>query len=150
MIIKKTKSKASAKKAAKKSKPEKRKKEFNPADVRRDIAQMVDSQAARMTQAVIDEGMKGQLATVKYLFEVAEIYPASTDGSYATREEESLAQTLLRRLDLPDDPVGRDEEDEPKAAMPADKPSGTPTHDDVPSGSEPKSGEAKKDPALVG
>jgi hypothetical protein len=149
MTIKKTKSKASAKKAAKKSKPEKRKKEFNPAEVRRDIAQMVDSQAARMTQAVIDEGMKGQLATVKYLFEVAEIYPASTDGSYATREEESLAQTLLRRLDLPDEPIGRDEEDEPKEATPADKPNGTPTDEDEPSGSEPKSGEAKKDPLVA-
>ena len=57
--------------------------------------------------------MKGQLATVKYLFEVAEIYPASTDGSQATEDEDCLARTLLNRLDIPTEPVGRDDEDEP-------------------------------------
>ncbi len=64
-------------------------------------------------EAVIDEGEKGQLATVKYLFEMAAIFPASTDGSHATEDEDCLARTLLNRLDLPTEPVGRDEEDEP-------------------------------------
>jgi hypothetical protein len=81
---------------------------------------MVESHANKMTQAVIDEGEKGQLATVKYLFEMAAIYPASTDGSQATEDEDCLARTLLTRLDLPTEPVGRDEEDEPlRMAKPA-------------------------------
>ena len=66
-----------------------------------------------MAQAVIDEGKKGQLATVRYLFEMASIFPAATDGSQATEDEDCLARTLLNRLDLPTEPVGRDDEDEP-------------------------------------
>jgi hypothetical protein len=92
------------------------KKEFNPAEVRSDIAKMVGLEATNMAAAVIGEGKKGQLATVKYLLEMAAIYPASTDGSYATTEEDCLAKTLLDRLDLPDRPVGRDDEDEPRRA----------------------------------
>jgi hypothetical protein len=74
---------------------------------------MVESHANKMTKAVIDEGEKGHLATVKYLFEMAAIYPASTDGSHATEDEDCLTTTLLTRLDLPTEPVGRDEENEP-------------------------------------
>jgi hypothetical protein len=81
---------------------------------------MVESHANTMTQAVIDEGEKGQLATVKYLFEMAAIYPASTDGSQATEDEDCLARTLLTRLDLPTEPIGRDDEDESrKVSKPA-------------------------------
>jgi hypothetical protein len=115
MIKKKSKSKTATGKSkpAKTTGAKKSKKELNPADVRKEIAQMVDTEAAKMAQAVIGEGMKGQLATVKYLFEVAEIYPASTDGGQATENEDCLARTLLDRLDIPTEPVGRDEEDEP-------------------------------------
>jgi hypothetical protein len=105
-------------KTGKKKNATKGKKTLDPAQVRKDIAQMVDWEAAVMVQAVIDEGKKGQLATVKYLLEMAEIYPASTDGSQASAEEDSLAKTLLHRLNLPEEPIGRDEdeEDEPKKA----------------------------------
>ena len=58
-------------------------------------------------------GGKRQLATVKYLFEMASIYPPLADGSYATADEDCLAQTLLHRLDIPDKPIALDEEDEP-------------------------------------
>jgi hypothetical protein len=112
MTKKKAKSKTANTKA-KKSNGTKRKKELNPAEVRKGISRMVESHANKMTKAVIDEGEKGQLATVKYLFEMAAIYPASTDGSHATEDEDCLARTLLNRLDLPTEPVGRDEEDEP-------------------------------------
>jgi hypothetical protein len=109
------KKKATSKTAAKKTGTKKKaKKRLDPAEVRKDIAQMVDWEAAVMVQAVIDEGKKGQLATVKYLLEMAEIYPASTDGSQGTAEEDSLARTLLHRLNLPEEPIGRDEEDEPE------------------------------------
>jgi hypothetical protein len=114
-IIKKKKatSERTAKKTGKKNNAKKGKKKLDPAEVRKDIAQMVDWEAAVMVQAVIDEGKKGQLATVKYLLEMAEIYPAATDGSQATVEEDSLAKTLLHRLNLPEEPIARDEEDEP-------------------------------------
>jgi hypothetical protein len=119
-----TKKKATSKTAkttkAKKSGGRKGKKELNPAEVRKGISRMVESHANKMTKAVIDEGEKGQLATVKYLFEMAEIYPASTDGSHATEDEDCLARTLLTRLDLPTEPVGRDDEDESlKVSKPA-------------------------------
>ena len=117
-----TKSRTAATTAAKKKSSGKGKKELNPADVRKDIAQMVDEQATLMAQAVINEGKKGQLATVKYLFEVAKIFPEATDGSQASADEECLAKTLMRRLDMPDEPIARDEEDAPvKAATAPEK-----------------------------
>ena len=137
MIKKKAKGKSTAKtKKAKKNSggKSKGKKELNPAEVRKEIAQMVDSEATEMAAAVIGEGKKGQLATVKYLFEMAGVYPALTDGSQATTDEDCLAKTLLDRLNIPDKPVGRDEEDEPvgtpspaaggKEKTEADKPDG--------------------------
>ena len=60
------------------------------------------------------DGQKGQLAAVKYLFEVASIYPPSTDGSHATGDEGSLAKPLVQRLNIPDEPIRRDAEDEPE------------------------------------
>jgi hypothetical protein len=109
-------SKTAAKKTGKKKNAKRGRKTLDPAAVRKDIAQMVDWEAAVMVQAVIDEGKKGQLATVKYLLEMAQIYPASTDGSQASAEEDSLAKTLLHRLNLPEEPIGRDEEDEAESA----------------------------------
>ena len=120
MIKKKAKGKAAKKKAGKKRAP--RSKERNPAGVRNDIAKMVESGAKKITKAVMDQAMTGQLAPAKYLFEMAEIYPQATDGSYSTVDEECLAATLLRRLDIPDDPVMRNEEDAPQAGAVAEKP----------------------------
>lgn len=113
MTKKKAKSKTAGKtKTKEKTTRPRSKKELNPAGVRKDISRMVESHAGKMAQAVIDGGEKGQLATVKYLFEMAKIYPESTDGSQATEDEECLAKTLLNRLGLPTEPVGRDDEDE--------------------------------------
>jgi len=115
IMKKKAKSTAVAKKAAKKKsspKGKRSKKEQNPADLRKNISKLVRSHARQMTKAVINVGEQGQLAPVKYLFEMANIYPEPTDGSESTREEDSLAKTLMERLDLPTEPIGRDEEDE--------------------------------------
>jgi hypothetical protein len=116
MTKKKAKGKTAAKPAAKKKNAGKDKQELNPAEMRNELAGMVGLAAVLMTQAAINEGKKGQLATVKYLLEMAQIYPLSTDGSHATENEDSLARTLLNRLDIPDEPIARDEEDAPKAA----------------------------------
>jgi hypothetical protein len=114
MIKKKAKGKTAAtKETKKKTTSRKTKTPANPAEVRKDIAKMVKSGARKITKAVMEQAMTGQLAPAKFLFEVAAIYPASTDGSQATTDEDCLAKTLLDRLDIPDRPVGRDEEDEP-------------------------------------
>ena len=117
MIKKKAKGKASATKGTKKkTRSKKAKTPANSAEVRKDIAKIVKSGAKRITKAVMEQAMTGQLAPAKFLFEVAAIYPASTDGSEATTDEDCLAKTLLNRLDIPDKPIGRDEEDEPASS----------------------------------
>ena len=98
MIRKKAKNKTAAKKTAKKKSPAKLKAETNPADVRKEVSQLVKAQAAGMTQAVIEEGMKGQLAPVRYLFEMASIFPTAPNGEQATTEEDCLAKMLLDRI----------------------------------------------------
>jgi hypothetical protein len=121
MIKKKAKSKATKKKVAKKRSPRSRK-ERNPAAVRNDIAKIVESGAKKITKAVMEQAMHGQLAPAKFLFEMASIYPSSTDGSFSTTDEDCLAQTLMRSLGLPDTPIARDEEDPPETPILAEKP----------------------------
>jgi hypothetical protein len=102
----------SSSKDEKDKKDKKNKKELDPAEVRKDISQMVKVDARNMTEAVIDEGLKGQLATVKFLLELAGVYPPATEMTGPTENEESLAKTLLRRLNLPEEPIQRDEDGE--------------------------------------
>jgi hypothetical protein len=127
MIKKKAaKSGAGPKKIAKKRKKKgsnKSKKETNPAGVRKEVSRMVKSGAMKMARAVIDEG-KGQLATMRYLFEVASIFPPEANTDHIDPEEECLAKTLLRRLNIPEEPIKRDEDEETespeeKSGMPA-------------------------------
>jgi len=109
---KKSKAKAAAKKTAKKSGARGKKGEKTAAEVRKDISKLVKSNAPKMAKAVISEGVRGQLATVKYLLELANIFPEANDGSEATQEEDCLAKTLLDRLNVPDHPVVADQQDD--------------------------------------
>jgi hypothetical protein len=150
MTKKKAKSKTAAKKAAKKKSAPRGKKERNPAGVRNDLARIVESGAKKITKAVMEQAMSGQLAPARYLFEMASIYPASTDGSHASADEDCLAKTLLNRLNLPEEPIGRDEEDAPKVATSADKPAVRPSEDEEKDvGSEPEDGKEGKKPVLM-
>jgi hypothetical protein len=101
MIKKKAKRKTAAKKSVKKKRPAKGAKELNPAEVRKEVSQMVQAEATEMAAAVIGEGRKGQLAPVKYLFEMANIFPPAPDGEQATEEEDCLAKMLLAKLNAP-------------------------------------------------
>jgi hypothetical protein len=124
MSEKKTVSEAEASKAEAKKKRAKKasanrakKKETNSADVRKRVSKMVKSKAMAMTKSVIGQTQKGvtkdlQLATVKYLFEMAEIYPPQADQDAASADEDCLAKTLLNRLNIPDEPIRRDEEED--------------------------------------
>jgi len=109
MKKKKAKSKTAAKKTAKTSEPVAGKKELNPAQVRHDISVMIEEQAQEITKAVIAEGRKGQLSPAKYLFEMAHIFPQPTDESQTSKDEDSLAETLLDRLNIPKRPLVHDE-----------------------------------------
>lgn len=102
-MIKKKAKKRTAKKATKRVAKAKRK-DLNPAEVRKDIAAKVEAQADDLADAVIEEGKKGQLATVKYLFEMAHIFPEVLAAD-AEEGEESLAETLLKKLGVPQEPV---------------------------------------------
>jgi len=84
------------------------KKELNPARVHKDISALVEAQANELTEAVIGEGLKGQVSPVKYLFEMARIWP-QVEGTVPTENEDSLAKTLLTRLKIPLEPVVHDE-----------------------------------------
>lgn len=103
------KSKAAGKKPAKKSKTKTVKKELNPGQVLKDISAMIEEEASLIAAAVIGEGKKGQLSPAKFLFEMAHIYPQPAEGSDPNEREESLAETLLDRLNIPKTPVVHDE-----------------------------------------
>jgi len=111
MIKKKAKKKVEAKKGTKKKRTAEEN-ELNPEEVRKDISKLVEEHAGKMAQAVIGEGEKGQLAPMKYLFEMAHIFPASMDGSQATKDEDCLAKTLLDRLDISDKPLVHDDDED--------------------------------------
>ena len=109
MKKKKAKGKTAAKKTAKNSEEETEKKELNPAQVLKDISALVEAKAKELTVAVIGEGKKGQLSPVKFLFEMAHIFPQPTDESQTSKDEDSLAETLLDRLNIPKRPLVHDE-----------------------------------------
>ena len=77
------------------------------AQVRTKINNMVWNSAETIAKAMINAAKSGQLATAKYLFEVAGIYPA-TEETKGIPKEDSLAYTLLKRLGLPTEPLTYD------------------------------------------
>jgi hypothetical protein len=103
--------KATGQKSAKKGQKTRLKKELNPAEVRKQVSQIVQSEAVLMTHAVVEEGKKGQVAPVRYLFEMANIFPAQANAEQATEEEDCLAKVLLSRMQAPAKPE-KEEEDE--------------------------------------
>ena len=144
MIKKKAKGKAAAKKVGKKrgtSRRKNSKKELNPVGTWKDVAALVESHAKKMAEAVIEEGEKGQVSPVKFLFEMAKIQPPA-EGAESTEEEESLAKTLFRTLNIPMTPVAADQyEAEDTVVIPAN----------VPAPKDEEQGEEKSgDPEKVG
>ena len=110
----KGKSRGTAKKTAKEKASAKRratskKKGKDIAQVRENINELVKDSAKDIATEVIKVAKTGQLASAKYLFEAAGIYPA-TEQAAANPIERSLAHTLLTRMGLPLDPVICDEE----------------------------------------
>lgn len=118
-------------------------KNIDAAKVREEIADLVKEGAKGITEAVIDQAMHGELAPARYLFEVAGVYPLSTDSSLSSGEEDSLAKTLLDRLNIPDNPVVADQDmDEEILIGPAKRREGTKEQEESESASEQKIFEA--------
>jgi len=101
--------KASAKKQ---NKTKEKEKEVDLEQVRKSIKVMVTDEFQEITQAAVDDAKKGQLATLKYLFEMTGVYPASTDDSGVKPEDDTLARTLLERLNIPFGPLPAHSDDE--------------------------------------
>lgn len=81
------------------------------AEVRKDITNIVGSHAADLARAVMESGKTGQLAPVKYLFEVTGLYPAM-ECSEGKPDKESLAHTLMRNLKLPESPIVNEDDNQ--------------------------------------
>jgi hypothetical protein len=91
------------------AKPEKReaakkKKGKDVVEVRENINELVMESAVAIANIVIEAAKTGQLASARYLFEAAGIYPV-TEQTAIRPIETSLAHTLLTRMGLPLDPV---------------------------------------------
>jgi hypothetical protein len=112
----KGKDKGTPKTSAKKSAGTKNAKDL--VEVRENINELVRASAELIAIEVIKVALTGQLATAKYLFEAAGLYPA-TEQTAATPAAGSLAFTLLKRMGLPTEPVVFDE-DEAAAALTSD------------------------------
>lgn len=106
----KSKAKKTASKPAKRAHSRRSKKPVDLVEVRKDITNIVGSEARELAKAVVEEGRKGQLAPVKYLFEMAGLYPPP-GGVQEKPEEAALAKTLLDRLGLSHQPVTTQEDD---------------------------------------
>ena len=121
----KKKAKKSGKTAAKKTAKKKlgTKKQKDVAQVREEIASVVKSGAMDITEAVMGQAMAGNLLPAKYLFELAGVHPVVNDGKQATQEEDCLAKTLLDRIDRPQKPPEKDEDEvsHPAKSAPVEK-----------------------------
>jgi len=107
---KKSRKKTTGQKSAKKVRKPRPKKEIDIVEVRKQVSQIVKSGAAELTHAVVGEGMKGQVAPVRYLFEMANIFPVQENAEQATEEEDSLAKILLSRMQAPAKPEKEEDE----------------------------------------
>jgi len=71
------------------------------ATLRRQITDLVAQNAVSMVQQAIDAVREeGQYQAIKYLFEMIGLYPAAAQDE--SRAQDSLAQTLLDHLGLPE------------------------------------------------
>jgi hypothetical protein len=101
---------------------DKKMEDANPLEMRRKVTNIVGAKLNEIADATVGEAKKGQLATVKYLFEVAGVYPPSTDSFMNNPEEDTFMQRVVRRLGLPEGPLPSEEDDPPeKLVIPAAK-----------------------------
>lgn len=71
------------------------------AQIRSQITQAVGRRAVRMVDSAMDEVEGGHYLAMKYLFEIAGLYPSN--ASVESTEEDSLSKILLRNLGVDPD-----------------------------------------------
>ena len=86
-------------------------KQMDIAKVRNDVTNIVGAGAKKITQAVVEEAQKGQLAPMKYLFEMAGVYPAPVSEKAPEVEDdgESFAKLVYETLNAAKKPAVVDE-----------------------------------------
>jgi hypothetical protein len=94
-----SKARKSSKKAP--SVPKKALKQVDLGVVRERITNLVGNRAVEMVETTMDEVDKGHYLAMKYLFEMIGLCPAAVPEE--ALQEDSLARTLLRRLQLPEE-----------------------------------------------
>jgi hypothetical protein len=77
-------------------------KQVDLAAIREQITNLVGNGAVDMVETTMEEVGKGRYLAMKYLFEMIGLCPATTPEE--APQEDSLARTLLRRLQLPEEP----------------------------------------------
>jgi len=82
--------------------PKKALKQVDLGIVRERITNLVGNRAVEMVETTMDEVDKGHYLAMKYLFEMIGLCPATAPEE--SLREDSLARTLLRRLQLPEEP----------------------------------------------
>ena len=84
-------------------------------DARRQLEQIVGANVAEITEAVIEEALKGKYQPAKFLFETVGLTNGLPEEQSAQEEEESLAKILLHQWkigDGEDGPVTKDTAEE--------------------------------------
>src|SRR5262245_16491861 len=79
-------------------------KQVDMNEVRTEITNLVGDKAVGMVTSTIHEADKGHYPAMKYLFEMVGLYPEGKQAE-AAQGDDVLAKTLLRRLDLPEEPA---------------------------------------------
>lgn len=69
--------------------------------IRQSIRRLVALAASDMVKASIEEAKKGHATSLKYLFEMVGLYPATLETEQAEKREMSLAEMFCRELGLP-------------------------------------------------
>src|SRR5258708_32364654 len=98
---------AKAKSIRAKSKTPRGKNAGKPVDlatIREQISSLVGGHAVGMVETTIDEVDKGHYLAMKFLFELIGLYPVSGEEEESPVAD-SMAKTLLRRLQLPEEPA---------------------------------------------
>ena len=85
------------------AKPEMALEPVDLAAIRKEISQVVSSEAVRMVRRVIEGIDIRHYAAMKYLFGMAGLYPATPQEE--ADDDDSLAKTLLCRLGLAESPM---------------------------------------------
>ena len=72
--------------------------------VRQQVTNIIGAEAETMVWAAVEEGQKGHYQAMKYLFELAGIFPAPVNEE-KNGEATSYAEILCRELGLPEEPA---------------------------------------------